>query len=93
MSAKGKNQLGEKQSADAKFPGDSDLGEKPIIIDSFDTKAFLKNATSKPGVYRMLDVKAQVIYVGKAKNLKKTPQQLFPGNGTFGKDTGDGIKN
>ena len=36
----------------------------------FDSASFLKNVTSKPGVYRMLDAKGQVIYVGKAKNLK-----------------------
>ena len=77
MSAKGKNQLGEKQSTDAKLPVDSDLDEKPTIVDSFDAKAFLKNVTNKPGVYRMLDVKAQVIYVGKAKNLKKRLSSYF----------------
>ena len=37
----------------------------------FDAKAFLKNLPGKPGVYRMLDNQGQVIYVGKAKNLKK----------------------
>ena len=70
------------------------LGEKPTIVEvAFDAKAFLKNVTSKPGVYRMLDVKAQVIYVGKAKNLKKRLSSYFRANGTFGKDTGDGVKN
>ena len=33
-------------------------------------KAFVKNLPGKPGVYRMFDAKADVIYVGKARNLK-----------------------
>jgi excinuclease ABC subunit C len=43
----------------------------------FDSASFLKNVTSKPGVYRMLDEKAQVIYVGKARNLKKRLTSYF----------------
>ncbi|EAP0151028.1 excinuclease ABC subunit C, partial [Salmonella enterica] len=37
----------------------------------FDAKAFLKTVTSQPGVYRMYDAGGTVIYVGKAKDLKK----------------------
>ncbi len=44
---------------------------------AFDASAFLKNVTGKPGVYRMLDNKAQVIYVGKAKNLKNRLNSYF----------------
>lgn len=43
----------------------------------FDSASFLKNVTSQPGVYRMLDDKAQVIYVGKAKNLKNRLSSYF----------------
>jgi excinuclease ABC subunit C len=43
----------------------------------FDSAAFLKNVTSKPGVYRMRDDKDQVIYVGKAKNLKNRLNSYF----------------
>ncbi|MCK4834633.1 MAG: excinuclease ABC subunit UvrC, partial [Gammaproteobacteria bacterium] len=43
----------------------------------FDSASFLKNVTSKPGVYRMLDEKEQVIYVGKAKNLKNRLSSYF----------------
>ncbi|PCJ87378.1 MAG: excinuclease ABC subunit C [Thiotrichaceae bacterium] len=43
----------------------------------FDSRSFLKNVTSKPGVYRMLDSKEQVIYVGKAKNLKNRLNSYF----------------
>jgi excinuclease ABC subunit C len=31
----------------------------------------LKNAPSRPGVYRMIDARSDVLYVGKAKNIKK----------------------
>ena len=44
---------------------------------TFDSASFLKNVTSKPGVYRMLDEKEQVIYVGKAKNLKNRLNSYF----------------
>ncbi len=37
----------------------------------------LKNLTHSPGVYQMLDKNAQVIYVGKAKNLKKRVSNYF----------------
>jgi excinuclease ABC subunit C len=43
----------------------------------FDAAAFLKNVTAKPGVYRMLDDSQQVIYVGKAKNLKNRLSSYF----------------
>ena len=32
---------------------------------------FVKHAPSAPGVYRMIDSKGEVLYVGKAKNIKK----------------------
>jgi excinuclease ABC subunit C len=43
----------------------------------FDSNAFLKNLTSKPGVYRMYNIRDEVIYVGKAKNLKKRVSSYF----------------
>lgn len=43
----------------------------------FDSKAFLKTLTSRPGVYRMLDTEGTVIYVGKAKNLKRRVSSYF----------------
>ncbi len=44
---------------------------------SFDIEAFLETLTQMPGVYRMLDEKSEVIYVGKAKNLKKRVSSYF----------------
>lgn len=44
---------------------------------SFDPAAFVKNLTPRPGVYCMQNEGGQVIYVGKAKNLKKRVASYF----------------
>ncbi len=46
----------------------------------FDSRAFLKTLTSRPGVYRMMDGSGKVIYVGKARNLKKRLASYFRKN-------------
>ncbi len=43
----------------------------------FDHKNFLAKTTQKPGVYCMSDSKNIIIYVGKAKNLKKRLSSYF----------------
>ena len=48
---------------------------------NFDSKAFLKNTSSKPGVYRMYDESGELLYVGKAKNLKKRLSSYFRSSG------------
>ncbi len=40
-------------------------------------KAFLENLTSYPGVYQMLGEKGEVLYIGKARNLKKRLASYF----------------
>lgn len=50
------------------------------MSDVFDATSFLKTVTSQPGVYRMYDSGGTVIYVGKAKDLKKRLSSYFRSN-------------
>lgn len=47
------------------------------MSDSFNPDEFLANLTAQPGVYRMYDTSGEVIYVGKAKNLRKRVASYF----------------
>ncbi len=44
---------------------------------AFDSPTFIKTLTSKPGVYRMLDAEGRILYVGKARNLRKRVSSYF----------------
>ncbi len=49
-------------------------------MSSFDSSSFLKTVTHQPGVYRMYNSDADIIYVGKAKDLKKRLSSYFRKN-------------
>jgi len=47
----------------------------------FDSKAFLRRLTQRPGVYQMYDADGKILYVGKAKNLKNRVSSYFRSSG------------
>ncbi|TCS42604.1 excinuclease ABC subunit UvrC [Reinekea marinisedimentorum] len=51
----------------------------------FDHKTFLRNLTTRPGVYRMYSVDKELLYVGKAKNLKNRVSSYFRSRGLTNK--------
>jgi excinuclease ABC subunit C len=56
---------------------DPDSPEQPAKL--FDIEAFLKTLTTHPGVYRMLDHQGQILYIGKALNLRNRVSSYFRG--------------
>ena len=48
---------------------------------AFDSENFLKTLSKKPGVYRMIDIDGDVLYVGKARNLKNRVTSYFRASG------------
>ncbi|MFN3986538.1 MAG: excinuclease ABC subunit UvrC [Rhodocyclaceae bacterium] len=49
----------------------------PTGRSAFDAKAFLRTVPEEPGVYRMIGEGDKVLYVGKAKNLKRRVSSYF----------------
>jgi excinuclease ABC subunit C len=60
-------------------PEDADEAELPAAV-GFDPDSVIRHLTHKPGVYRMLDAAGNVIYVGKARDLRRRVASYFQGS-------------
>jgi excinuclease ABC subunit C len=49
----------------------------PAPTAAFDAKSFVDSLPARPGVYRMLDSQGEILYVGKARNLKSRVGSYF----------------
>ena len=47
------------------------------VSEQFDARVFVDSLPGRPGVYRMLDGEGQILYVGKARNLKSRVASYF----------------
>jgi excinuclease ABC subunit C len=61
-------------------PEPAATGEPGAPSAAFDPTTVLSHLTHRPGVYRMLDAAGSVIYVGKARDLKRRVTSYFQGS-------------
>jgi excinuclease ABC subunit C len=60
--------------------GDEGRGGAAAAAEPFDPAATIRHLTHRPGVYRMLDAGGAVIYVGKARDLRRRVATYFQGS-------------
>ena len=51
--------------------------QSSTLAERFDARSFVDSLPGRPGVYRMLDGDGQILYVGKARNLKSRVASYF----------------
>ena len=51
------------------------------MSDGFDAKAFLATLTTRPGIYQMYDADGELLYIGKARNLRNRVSSYFRNTG------------
>ncbi|MDP5055179.1 MAG: GIY-YIG nuclease family protein, partial [Congregibacter sp.] len=57
------------------------MPDYPEQVASFDSEAFLATLTTRCGVYQMYDAEGELLYVGKARNLKNRVSSYFRNSG------------
>ncbi len=65
------------ESTEAAPGKDAASAAEGVPAPAFDRKAFLRTLTEEPGVYRMIGEADRVLYVGKAKNLRRRVSSYF----------------
>ncbi|MDC0598563.1 excinuclease ABC subunit UvrC [Gammaproteobacteria bacterium] len=73
--------MADSQSTSQATPQSKPQAKSQSDTQAFDSASFLKHASPRPGVYRMFDSNGEILYVGKAKNLKKRLSSYFRGSG------------
>ena len=61
------------------------LQDKRTGMTDFDAESYLAQLTTRPGVYQMFDDSGELLYVGKAKNLKNRVTSYFRASGLSAK--------
>ena len=76
----GQSEKSQSEKGETKEKPSEEVQSEKSRVDKFDHREFLAHVNGLPGVYRMIDRNDKVIYVGKAKNLRKRVTSYFRKN-------------